>query len=893
MAAALAQYTVSGQVIDDEGRPLLGANIVAVGGSEGATTDADGRFALTIEDDEPCTIEIRFIAHRTLILTVGPDRTDVGTRTLVFNPLSLSEIVVTASRVEEAVVNAPSSIQVLDRDEVLNSSGADFYSELDHLKDVQVIDNSFGFKIFNARGFNSTSAFRIVQFLDGMDNMSVGLNFAPGNLFGSSDLDIEQVEVLSGPASALYGPNALQGVVSIETKNPLHTQGVAAQIKAGNRAFLQGDLWVGDYLDRKERIAFKISASYFQANDWVADDPVANAYRPVATPPVNLAGLAQSRAATDPLYSDFIDYLGANPSVNPNDIPPGTQFTLPGYMESDIQNNETHSAKLSAGLFYRIKKTENSYLFKYANASGTYQGNNRAVFRGFDFYQNRLQIENDRFLLRYYNNIDESGDSYDLVLAGINLGFAGLGGYSQQYLSSYVSAIRDLSNGFTAAADPSMRGMAVETALADAEEAWLDPGTPQFNGALDAIRSNPDRPQGAGYIDKSTLHHVDAVYDQTFGILELVAGASFRRFNPKSDGTLFVDTLQANGEFNDVSFNEYGLFSQLSASFLNDRLKLIGSVRFDKSQNFNAQISPRGGVLMDLGDHNLRLVAQSAFRTPTLNDQFFFLNVGPLIVRGNIDGFENVYTQSSVLAYEASGPPGGRDASLLEVINIPAVQPERLNSVEFGYRGTLFSDRLLIDANAYFNQYQNFIANKRAVQTRSSEGGTAEAQVDLDTRNYQVFAIASNAEENVRSLGFAVSTGYDLGGGFVASANYTYNNFLDEDIDDDLIPGFNTPAHKVNLGISGRQVWKGLGFSANWKWVDFYDWEAPFASGRVPAFNTLDLEVRYEIETIGTTVKFGSTNLYDNDHIEAFGAGRIGGFYYASIIFQSFRNETR
>jgi iron complex outermembrane receptor protein len=884
--SAFAQYTISGKVVDTKNKPMGGVNIALIDAEIGDVSDGNGEFEIAVPNDEPGMLNISFLGFQNQVVPISKNMMGPLKLSMSESNYLIGETVVSAKRSESKLIESPVSIQKIDAEGIKSISGVDVFKELDHLKDIQVIDNSFGFKIINARGFNTTSSFRVVQFIDGMDNQSVGLNFSPGNLFGPSELDLKSTEMISGPASALYGPNALQGVLSFETKNPFDEQGVSFQVKAGNREFVQTDLWLGDVLGKKNRFAIKVAASYFKARDWEATDPVANAYRPVSTPPVNLAGIAGQLAGVNPLYADFVDYLALNPGISPNDIPPGTQFTLPGYNEIDVRDNNTYSAKLSTGLYYRLKKTEFSYLFKFSNATGVYQGNNRAAFEDFDFYQNRLQIKHDNFLIKYYNNIDNSGDSYDLVLAGINTGFAGLGNYAQAYLNAYVNAVAEQTNDFNNAPGANTRANAVNTALDAAQDAWIQPGTPQFEAVLNAVQANPSRPTGAGYIDKSSMHHLEATYNKDFNFLDFTAGASFRRFNPITDGTLFVDTLLADGSNYDVSFNEYAVYTQASKKLFNDKLELLVSLRFDKSQNFNAQFSPRGAIVYTNNNHSFRVLSQSAFRSPTLNDQFFFLNVGPLIVRGNIDGFENIYLESSVNSYAASGPSGARDASLLDLISIDPVQPEKLNSFEFGYRG-LMKNKLSIDLNTYFNVYQNFIGAIRAVETNSAEGGTQEAQADLDTRNYQVYSIAANSESNVRSVGFSIASEYFFNKHFSVNGNYTLNKFLDEETDDALIPGFNTPLHKVNLGFSGKNILKGLGFNVNWKWVDFYDWEAPFATGRVPAFNTMDAQVQYRFDKIGTTFKVGASNLYNNEHIEAFGAGVIGGFYYGSVLFEA------
>jgi outer membrane receptor protein involved in Fe transport len=81
---------------------------------------------------------------------------------------------------------------------------------------------------------------RVVQFIDGMDNQAPGLNFPVGNLVGATDLDLQSVEIITGPASALYGPNAFQGVVSMTTRNPYDFQGLSVQLKTGTRNLMDG-----------------------------------------------------------------------------------------------------------------------------------------------------------------------------------------------------------------------------------------------------------------------------------------------------------------------------------------------------------------------------------------------------------------------------------------------------------------------------------------------------------------------------------------------------------------------------------------------------------------------------------------------------------------------------
>src|SRR3546814_2763451 len=89
------------------------------------------------------------------------------------------------------------------------------------------------FRSVNTRGFSFNGNTRLVQLVDGMDNQAPGLNFAVGNVVGMSELDVESVELLPGAASALYGPNAINGLLLMNSKSPFTYQGLSAYVKTG------------------------------------------------------------------------------------------------------------------------------------------------------------------------------------------------------------------------------------------------------------------------------------------------------------------------------------------------------------------------------------------------------------------------------------------------------------------------------------------------------------------------------------------------------------------------------------------------------------------------------------------------------------------------------------
>jgi iron complex outermembrane recepter protein len=885
---------VSFQVTDESGEPLQGATAVLKSTGEGVLSDEDGRFKFTLPDAEMAdTVLVRFLGYYPETIPVT-SQIEVQVK-MQSRPFGSAEAVVSASRFSERLLEAPASIEKWNSDAIMNSASGDLFTELNKIKDVHVVGNSLTFQVFNARGFNSSSPFRVVNLVDGMDAQSPGLNFAPGRMLGIPEIDMLSLEVITGPSSALYGPNALQGVLTMTSKDPFTDQGVAAQMKAGSRALIDAQMRVAKAFGKKERFAVKLVGSYMRADDWVASDPEANAYFPVLSPPQNLnAQVAELDNSHGQRFGDFNAYTVSHPEALPNLTPPGTRFRLPAYRESDLFDGNVNSAKAAASAHYKFNNRTRLVLSsRFAQASGVYQGNNRAVLKDFILHQHMIELRDDRFLVRAYSTFEDAGNSYDLVLTGINTGLAGLGGARSHYLSSYVATIDSMSNGFSAPLTSEQIQFAQTVAQADAYDGYLRPGSEEFNSVVQGIASNPTRPVGGRYTSMSSMQHVDAQYNLDLGFLRANAGGSWRRIDPRSQGNIFSDTLDATGSFTDISYMEFGGFLQVTAGFFKDRLRLHTSIRVDKSQNFKVQVSPRAALTFNHKGHYLRAGYQTAFRNPTLNDQYFLLNVGPLTVRGNITGYDNLYTQSSVDEY-LSAPPPSRDPSVLRSIVLDPVQPERLNTFEFGYR-YLYRDKLMFDASFFHNTYSGFIGSVNVVEPNNGSTGDATGVQDLDTRQFVSYSIAANAQQDITTVGASLSVKYNFMRGFTAHGSYTYADIFDANVNDDLIPGFNTPPHKFAVGVTARRVVAGFGFSANFIYVDSYLWESPFSNRaaaafgltetRVPSYHTLDMMVMYELPRIHSTFRLGASNIYDNRHIELWGGPRIGAMVYAAWMF--------
>lgn len=862
---------VQGFVYDIEsGAPLEMANVFVKGTQIGTTTDANGFFSLPLSSSEEITLQVSFVGYKTYELNVlpGPDKIKIQ---IVPDVIMGDEIVISASRLDERLMEAPLTIQKISVRQIENTPSGDYFSDMGNMRDVEVINNSIGFKVFNARGFNSTSALRVVQFIDGVDNQMPTINIVPGNMFGVSDLDIESVEVISGPVSAMYGPNAMQGVMSVNTKSPFKYRGVSVKVKGGNREFGEIQFRYGDVF-AKGKLGFKITGSAMTAKDWVADDPIANRYGSQPTPPQNFNQMIDDQAAAGvPLFQDFQNYAAMYPDANPGMV----QFMMPGYMESQLYDGKTNNYKVGGGLYYKaMKEMMLKYEGRYSTGTSMYMGNNRAPLEGFYQMQHMLGLDYKGFSVKGYMSQDNTENTYSLPATGVNMGFSSLKYVDPAYLGTYVNTMSMLSNGFTDPYDPSWSETAGGEAMMASNGEWLQPGTPEWDAAYAKVTSGVP-PYGSNFQSKTTLYHLEALYNHSFNRVDLNVGASFRNTHPVSNGTTFSDTAGTS-----INVAEYGGFVQGIWDAVENRLKVFGSIRADQSTNYDLQLSPRLALVFNVNEsHVLRLTGQSAFRSPNLSDQYNYLNKGYEYTIGNVDGFGNVYTYTSVTAFDGTNP------QVLETTYVDAVKPEQLQSIELGYNG-MITKKFFLDLSVYYNMYSDFITYSQVVRPNEGVAGEASGEQAIASRNYTRYLVATNANQDVNTYGASVGLSYFINPSLKIYGNYTFSKLDTSDFKDDFLLAYNTPQHKINLGIGGK-IYRGVSFSLNWKWVDDYVWESVFAPypNDIKSYNYTDLQFSFEVPHLYSTLSIGGSNIFNQEYTQATGMPMVGGFYYGSWTF--------
>jgi outer membrane receptor protein involved in Fe transport len=916
-----SQQVIKGEVLDaDHKEGLIGASIIIKGTTEGTVSDFDGSFELRTRQSFPLTIVVSYTGFEEKEVTVS-NSTKV-TIILAETAITITNIEVVGQRISEKQKASPLTVESLDLVAIKETAANNFYDGLGALKGVDLTAASLGFKIINTRGFNSTSPVRSLQIIDGVDNQAPGLNFSLGNFLGSSELDVLKVDVIQGASSAFYGPNAFNGVISMQTKDPFLQKGLSALIKVGERDLVEGAVRWADALhnkDKNEVLGVKLNFSFFRAHDWEAQN-----YNPVDGSLVPKENPGRYDAVN--IYGDEYNAINdASKTALWNDVGLGLYFRT-GYKEIDLVDYNTRNFKANASFHLRTNPSKldhsSEIILSSSLGSGTtvYQGDNRFSLKNILFYQNRLEFrQRDKFFLRLYATHEDAGDSYDPYFTALllqrnaksdenwgqnyrrywketfdkktkELGYPQLkynpqtGNFDFNYdaatawLQKYSDTLKvwhAIAAEFANQKDPYAAG-GIETFE------FFRPGTERFKSEFDRITSTKSNKKNEGtlFYDKSALYHLHGEYTFTPGFMDkIVLGGNGRLYKPDSDGTIFTDT--AGIEINNY---EFGIYTGGEKKFLDEKLTASFAIRVDKNENYNWISTPAGSLVWKPKPGNyLRVSFSSAIRNPTLTDQYLNLDVGRATLIGNLNGKDSLITLESFEGYRKS-----LIIDSIHYFNVDPVRPEKVKTFEVGYRTTLFNS-IYLDAGYYYSIYNDFLGYNIGLDIKfdKNTGGILPGS--------RAYRIAANSTNEVTTQGVSVGLSYYFWRYYQITGNYSWNKLNKTFADDPIIPAFNTPEHKYNIGLSGRNVeWKlgnkairNFGFNINYKWVQGFVFEgSPQFTGFIPTYEILDAQINWSSRKLNTTFKFGASNILNKKHYQTYGGPLIGRLAYFSIQYE-------
>ena len=199
--------------------------------------------------------------------------------------IELDQVSVTASRRREKVLEAPASVALVTGSQIRDRVAPSVTEHLKSVRAVDVVNTGLGSSQVVVRGFNNVFSGSLLSLVDNRIARVPSLRVNAYSLIPTASEDIEQIEVVSGPGAALYGPNSANGVMHILTRSPFTSQGTTISIGGGERSMLMGSLRHAGVIN--ETLGYKLSASGFRGNDWeegrsaedLAGEPEFDTYR--------------------------------------------------------------------------------------------------------------------------------------------------------------------------------------------------------------------------------------------------------------------------------------------------------------------------------------------------------------------------------------------------------------------------------------------------------------------------------------------------------------------------------------------------------------------------------------------------------------------------------------
>jgi iron complex outermembrane receptor protein len=863
--AARAAGTVTGIVRDGEsGDPLFAANVLVTSLVDptmkmGRLTDRDGMFR--VPDLAPGRYEIRasFVGFETFVidaLQVADGATAEVEMALVVEPIEMNKVIVSASRREEKVLDAPASVQVVEGKEVREKA---VLSPADHLQgrpavDVQRAGINQGTVVI--RGFNNIFSGATLTLVDNRIARVPSLRYNALNLIPTANLDIEQIELVSGPGAALYGPNSANGVLHIRTRSPFGSEGTTLSVGGGEQDVLIASGRHAGSLD--DKYGWKVTGEYYQATDWESTDP------------------AEQQRRMDALPSD-----------------PDTRI---GLRDFDVERT-AGTAQLNARLTPESELIVNGGWNQMSAIELTGLGAVQADDWVTTYGQMRYRWK-DLFLQGYVNT-SSSGETYNLRTG---------------------DELVDESKFFVAQAQHQLHRDDRHTIVYGVDALFTRPDTDgtingrneddddinEIGGYLqsESVLSEKWTTVTAVRLDEHN-HIDDPVFSPRAAVVfspaagHKLRGTYNRAYSTPSTNNLFLDLVTSEDLF------RYGTATMLDAQDLFAEGVPEGGFTFRRDSGGGLD-----GLYMTVPPALLAINGSATSQLPA--DATLLWNAARTLAaqQAGVPAIATIPAPSpgevatvlrtlnpTIAAFGTEITPPS------EVIDVGEMQPTISNTFEVGYKG-LIGRRLVAAIDVYYQRIEDFVGPLRVETPNTfldpatlgtylvSEGYTpAEAQAYAGA--LAAIPLGTVTPENspvgdgdliltYRNFGDVDLTGVDLGiqvllndmWSALLSYSFVSEDFF-EDVEGELDVALNAPSNKAGAILRYDNRHTGVGASARVRFVDGFPVESGIYVGDVEAYTLLDLSASWQFIP-STSVSAVVQNVLDNEHREFVGTPEIG-----------------
>ena len=925
---AQGRATLTGTVVDaTDGMTLVGANVALreVDSPDilrGTATDPDGTFQIADVTPGNYVVEVRFIGYqpqqRTITLEAGESR-DI-TVELPQQTSTLDQVVVSASRRQEKVLDAPASISVIEPVEIESEVATSAVEIIRATPGVDMAQTGIDRREVVLRGFNeafSGSAFVLTDYRQAAVP-SLGVNVH--SIMPNMAIDVERIEVVRGPGSALYGPGVDSGVIHYFTKDPFEHPGTSVSVSGGSRAFFSGQFRQAGVLG--DNLGYKVTGQFARADEWDLDLDDPDAQREV-----NRYRVYDSRAEVPNdrtvASGDFDDDGDEEFQLRREDL--YSKFNVNGLLQYRTDGGTTVS--LNGGLA-RLTSTVQSGI-------GTLQAD------GFGYSYGQLRLQSGGLFAQAFVNVNDSGEDTYVYGSGDNIRDKGIQWNAQ---TQYDFNLDPIGTQVIAGLDaditiPRTQGRILgrnedndrieeyggyaQTTTDLSEQFTLTLASRlDWNNVVDEFQVSP---RAALVFKPTPTNTLRASFNRSFSspgtnslFLDIEA---LRQPLPGGNALVFQGLGAADGyTFN--NFRQTGTASGLLPPIFNQPIPtgqvplqpIFGTVVGGLAQTPPSQLPP---PFNNLPPQQLQaLVGALQQLTGALNPQQF-TTPGQLGIPDDSDrGFNRV-----------DGPT-----------DIAPLDQTTTLTYEVGYKGVI-ADRVIVQVDGYYEQKEDFIG---PLVTESPLLFVPNLQSDLNSALTPIIQGAANdpqLAQLLQSLGLSPAeaagllasvTGSQIGnspvgvvqpdqdvlpgdnpnevGGFLsyrtfgqvqywgidasvevqatdalrlhANTSIVSDDFFDnEELDEegtDLSLALNAPSFKVKGGFDYR-LENGFSFGLGGNYVEGFPVETGPYVGEVDPYFTLDARLGYDVPSIpGLRINITGKNILNNEHREFAGAPELG-----------------
>ena len=895
--AIAQQGTIVGRVVDAEsGQPLSGVDVELVVGTSRVqpmvSTGTDGQFRLANVPGGRYSIVFTTIGFETKrvdgISVEAAGTTTLGNIQLTSIVFRLNPVVVTASRAQEKALDSPSSVYTVDSEAIEERTATTAVEHIRTLPGADVVTTGLSQHNVVARGFNNVFSGALFVLTDNRWASVPSLRFNAYNLIPTTNEDIDRIEFVLGPGSALYGPNVDKGVMHLITRSPLDHQGTTVSVAGGARGgnYLGNSEGLGQLSFRHaglvgESVGYKLSGMYFKGTDFESVDSAEIAVAAVR---------------------DF------------------NQERFSGDLRFDFRLSDQTTLILNGGASHMVSSIEMTGIGAAQAKDWTYSYAQARIRSGNLFAQGYINFSNagDSFTLRDGELVTDNSLLYvGQIQHGADMGQRQRFTYGADLIRT-IPRTDGIINGRNEESDniTEVGGyLQSETQLSPMFDLVLA-GRLDYHNVVDEVLFSP---RAALVVKPTEEHSLRFTYN--------------RAFSQPSSNNLFLDKLSAPGlpvpGQPDVllPYPVRGRGAPADGfTFSRDCMNTLGQEGLCMRSPF---------LPVDAGGPSRQLPLDVAAIWPVIVGAVTAQNPGAGFVLGLMD----TPTPNDVpLLLAALNPTAGSFDPVGDVADVPQTKPMITNTFEAGYKG-LIGDRFLIGLDVYYSRVESFIG-PLLVETPNVFVNGQDLGSYLASENARLGSPLTPAEvlaltQTIAQVPWGIVTpnevdptiqngldpttiiltyrnfpdfdlwGADLGATFIATdwlsfnASYSYvseNFFTASELGTPSDLALNSPKNKGSLGAAYRNQRLGLVVEARGRYVQAFPvktgvYVSSDAVGEecqkltcLEDYTLADLNVSFALPfSRSTALSLTGTNILNEKHIQMIGAPELASVWLLRV----------